>query len=316
MLNIYLSIIMTTAKYINITYDKTLPLSKRLNEYYFIAPYFETKSYPSSINMEHDLDDYSSISDEMSKLRIIKLVTAWDVFIINALRDGTRNRYVAFQPRNIKEFEKQKYRLYHNKSNIMNVLYDQTNKQDTFKMLDTIYGKDDHILFRGADILNNESNQDTFVDFNAPYIFTDSNEQKTLMKDCWFYELSDDVNESRGGYRNMVRKEYPFITGYFIKICIFKYSNKEDEKYLVGYGCMLEGEKLSKMNDSLKEYCQCFNCTASSWNPIKYVVKSQVCLKKMNDFWDSPFHKKTLRAYYEKNNIQKQQNLNNVVVSN
>lgn len=316
--------------FINLTYTKRANLQKTLNQYYFTSCYCETKEYPETINVNKN---YLDLQTELEELKKIDVVSHWNLYIIDACKDWKiRNRYIALTPRLDDKFisELSKYcrcdecvsgvilimepgvsinpscLRYGNRSTsiifatldyyVNNINKKNKKNNNTNNTIQDQTFVTNNILFRGSKILNcRESEENTKVKFTIPYIYTDVKEQSQLLANAWFHEKRDNMNVE-SGFIEIARPEYPFITRYFTKICVFKKRGNLDKIYQVGYACMPTGTFLTVMNDNIKEYCQCSRCVASYWNPFKYFMSVKSCLKKNNNFWCPELHKKTLAA--------------------
>jgi len=313
-------------EFINLTYTKKANLQKTLNQYYFTACYCETKMYPETINVSKNYVDLQSELDELKK---ISIVIHWNLYIIDACKDlKIRNRYIALTPRLDDKFinELSKYcrcdeclngmslmiepgvvcinpscLRYGNRS--MNIIFAtldyyimNMNNNNTNNTIQEQTEITNNTLFRGDKILDcPESVEITKVKFTVPYIYTNVQEQRDLLANAWFHDICNNMT-IEAGYKEISRPEYPFINRYFTKICVFKKIGKLDKIYQVGYACTPTGIFLTTMNDNIKEHCQCLKCTTSYWNPLKYLISTNLCLKKCNNFWNPELHKKTLIA--------------------
>jgi len=182
---------------------------------------------------------------------------------------------------------------------------------------------EENYIFCGSNIIeNDDAKQLSSVEYNLPRIIINEHTQKSIMDECWFYEEKsmDDVNmhidenrsndedetiKNRSIYVKMSRPEYPFIEEYLMKFYIFKTVGSPDKIYGMYYGVGPKPQDLEYFNDRIKDYCQCFDCTTSYLNPLRYIFGGgSLCLKK-NVFWCDSIHKNTLLKYASSLNINK-----------
>lgn len=305
-------------KHININYTKLAELEKTLAMYYFIAPYFEGKIYPSSLNMSSYnslIENYPDIHSEIIILQTINKVNNWDLIVIDAYKDyETRNKYIAFQPRITRDLINDLSphcrcdkcinvisMLMAEQVTIMNnsscLRFGIKDLNIIFSTLDHLYTPANFILFRGKTILKYVKDSETIIGNDVPYVFTDDIEKRKLLDTCWFNEKLINLENVKTGLVEMIRLEYPFIKKYFIKICIFKRKGEADIILRVGCGCSPLSKDLTIINKCIKQYCQCYTCTLAFWNPFKYLLPNNLCLKKKDNFWSPEVHKKTLLVY-------------------